>query len=140
MPKNKKGGKKFKRGKKSRMDDDKKIQCADQTEGQMYALVTKALGDRRFDVLCMDGKNRMCHVAGRMKKRSFVRVNDVVLISVRDFEPAKGDIILKYDVSQASRLDNEGELTLYDGTKSLISGVTLANDDEEDDAIIFEDI
>ena len=47
---------------------------------------------------------RMCHVCGKMRKRVWVMVGDIVLVSLRDFQDAKGDIILKYNSDEAKNL------------------------------------
>ena len=57
-------------------------------------------------VFCNDGKQRVCHIRGGMRKRVWMKAGDLVLISPRDFEKKpevgsseleKGDIIAKYD-------------------------------------------
>jgi len=37
------------------------------TEGQEYALVTKLLGNRRVQLKCMDGKDRLGRIRGNSK-------------------------------------------------------------------------
>ena len=96
MPKIKgKGGKKNKRAKGGNADFQKR-ELIFKEDGQEYGQILKMLGNGRCDVQCMDGKKRLCHVCGKMRKRVWVMVGDVVLVSLRDFQDAKGDIILKY--------------------------------------------
>ena len=86
MPKNKgKGGKKFRRGKHTNETDRTLLLC-DKEENQCYGLVTKTLGNGRFDVNCYEqdeNKNfimtaRQCLVRGNMRKKVWVNVNDLV--------------------------------------------------------------
>ncbi len=95
MPRgNKKGGKKHKRGKK---DYNEANTLRLKEDGQEYAQITACKGNCRFDVICFDGKQRMATVCGTMRKRKFVNMNDVVLVSLRDFQDNKCDIIDIYD-------------------------------------------
>ena len=55
MPNNK-GGKKFKKGKKSRdFNDKKQLIKKDPEEAQVYAQVINPKGNGRFELLCCDG-------------------------------------------------------------------------------------
>jgi initiation factor 1A len=92
MVKNKKGGKKSRRTK--HIHDDIAIDY--KTDGQEYGQVIKLLGNNRLQVYCFDGTNRMCNIRGKMRKRIFINKDDIVLVSLRDFQDEKGDIIHKY--------------------------------------------
>lgn len=105
MP-NKKGGKNYKKGKHA-TEAPIVYECL---EGQMYARVIKVLGNCNMLVYCNDGRERICHIRGNMRKKVWMGTGDMVLISVRDFgnekagELGKGDICAKYDPSVISRL------------------------------------
>lgn len=43
-----------------------------------YAQVTRMLGNGRLEALCFDGKTRLAHIRGKMRKR--VWVNAVLLL------------------------------------------------------------
>lgn len=110
MPKgNQKGGKKHKRNKNQNFEA-KELRKADPNEGQVYAKITKCKGNCRFDVHCTDGKERMAIMCGAMKKRKFVNMGDIVLVSLRDFQDDVCDIIDSYDENQAKRLKDMKEL------------------------------
>ena len=95
MPRgNKKGGKKHKRGKKD-YDETRVLRIKE--DGQEYAQITACKGNCRFDVTCCDGICRIANLCGAMRKRKFVNMRDVVLISKRDFQDNKCDIIDIYD-------------------------------------------
>ena len=64
--------------------------------GEEYARVTRMLGNNRVEASCFDGVTRRCHIPGRLQRRVWIRVDDVVLVCVRDFQPSKGDVLLKY--------------------------------------------
>ena len=81
-------------------------------EGTHYGRVLRNLGHMNLLVYCNDGRQRICHIRGAMRKRGWVNVGDIVLVSYRDFEVGmykevgeeKGDILHKYDASDHSRL------------------------------------
>tara|TARA_B100000214_G_C23688724_1_gene499820 strand:+ start:136 stop:585 length:450 start_codon:yes stop_codon:yes gene_type:complete len=98
---NKKGGKKHKRGKKDGYET-KALRLKE--DGQEYAQIKALKGNCRFDVFCFDGKERMATLCGTMRKRKFVNLNDVVLVSLRDFQDQKCDIIDSYDDNQVRAL------------------------------------
>ena len=113
MP-NKKGGKKFKKGKKTRDFNDKKLLIKkDSEESQEYAQVVNPKGNGRFELLCCDGgKVRQGTVCGQMRKRVWVNRSDLVLISKWEgmSDDSKCSIIHKYSEDEARRLLKEGEL------------------------------
>jgi len=79
----------------------------------ILGIVDKNFGYTRMQVVCQDGHRRICRVRGKMKKRNWVRVGDVVLISPWDFEyEQKGDIIFRYTQNQASWLREQGLLKI----------------------------
>ncbi|KAL0243389.1 hypothetical protein GEMRC1_005950 [Eukaryota sp. GEM-RC1] len=52
----------------------------------------------------------LCHIRGKLRKRSFIRVTDVVLISLRDYEDNKADIFHKYTEDEIQTLKQMKEL------------------------------
>lgn len=99
-------------------------------KGEDYGKIVENCGDRRFMVLCGDMITRMCHVCGRMKKRIWVNVGDLVVVSVRDFEPTKGDINHCYSPAEASVLESQGKIP-----EGLLTAT--AGKEEEEDAYDF---
>ena len=105
MP-NIKGGKKHKRNKKQNNFGEKTLRLKD--EGQEYAQIKKCNGNCRFDVLCFDGKERKAIMCGKMRKKKFVHTNDIVLVSIREWQDGICDIIDNYDVNLARKLKDKG--------------------------------
>jgi translation initiation factor 1A len=79
-------------------------------EGQEYAKVLKMLGNGRLSAYCFDGIERMCHIRGKLKKKVWIGVNDIILISLRDFQDGKADILSKYSDQDIRQLVKMGEL------------------------------
>jgi hypothetical protein len=44
------------------------------------------LGNGQLEAKCFDGKTRMCHIRGKMKKKVWVNQGDIILLSLRDFQ------------------------------------------------------
>lgn len=69
-----------------------------------YAQVLKKLGNGRFECQCFDGRTRLCVIRGNMRKKVWVDKNDYVLVSLRNFQDHKADIIHKYTVLEAQEV------------------------------------
>ena len=102
-----KGGKKHKRNKNYNIEN-KALRIKE--EGQEYAQITNCKGNCRFDVICSDGKNRAAILCGSMRKRKYVQLNDIVLVSLRDFQDDVCDIIDNYDENNARKLKETNKL------------------------------
>ncbi|KAF2237853.1 nucleic acid-binding protein [Viridothelium virens] len=109
MPKNKgKGGKNRRRGKNE--NDNEKRELTFKEEGQEYAQVLKMLGNGRLEALCFDGTQRKAHIRGKLRKKVWINGGDIILLSLREYQDGKGDVILKYSADEARSLKAYGEL------------------------------
>jgi len=109
MPKNKgKGGKNRRRGKNE--NDDVKRELVFKEDGQEYAQVIKMLGNGRLEAKCFDGTTRLAHIRGKLRKKVWVNQGDIILLSLREFQDGKGDVLLKYSADEARSLKAYGEL------------------------------
>jgi translation initiation factor 1A len=104
-----KGGKNFKKAKNYEIVD--KRQIIYKTEGQEYALITKMLGNGRCECKCYDGRTRLGHIRGKMHKRVWICIGDTVLVSLRDYQDDKADIIHKYTSEETKTLISYNEIT-----------------------------
>ncbi|KAH0789962.1 eukaryotic translation initiation factor 1A-like [Histomonas meleagridis] len=99
-------------------------------EMQTYAMVIKALGDRRFQCICKDGKERQCKIRGKFRGRLFITLHDILLISLREDDSDKADIIQKYRPDEIHELKKLGEFTDRDfNNEEDDGGATGADDD-----------
>lgn len=109
MPKNKgKGGKNRRRGKND--NESEKRELLYKEESQEYAQVLRMLGNGRLEAHCFDGVKRLCHIRGKMRKRVWINSGDIILISLRDYQDSKADVIGKYTPDEARSLKAQGEL------------------------------
>ena len=108
MPKAKgKGGKNRRRGKN---DGDDKRELVFKDESQEYAQVLRMLGNGRLEAMCFDGEKRLAHIRGKMRKKVWINNSDIILLSLREFEDGKADVIQKYTPDEARSLKQHGEL------------------------------
>lgn len=79
----------------------------------VLGIAVKLLGFDRILVKCQDGNERLCRIRGKMKRRVWIRVGDIVVVSPWDFQSGKrGDVIWRYTRSQAELLRKKGYLTI----------------------------
>ena len=130
MPKNfGKGGNKRKKSKKP-LQETREFRFKEECEE--YARIIKLLGDGRFQCTCSDGVDRIAHLRHKMWKKVWLKCGDVVLISLRDYEPEKCDIIDKYTEKEIAKLLKNAEI------KENLLGEEEAKKIGEDD-VLFED-
>jgi translation initiation factor 1A len=95
------------------------------------------LGNCRLDGQCFDGKKRLCHIRGNMRKKVWISVGDIILVSLREFEDDKCDVILKYSSDEARSLKAYGELP--DSIKVNEGPDLIDGEGEEDIGFDFDD-
>lgn len=109
MPKNKgKGGKNRRRGKNQNEPDKRELVFKE--DEQEYAKVLKMLGNGRVECFCFDSQIRLAHIRGKMRKKVWINVGDIILVGLRDYQDDKCDVILKYTADEARNLKTYGEL------------------------------
>jgi len=88
----------------------------------VMGIAIKMLGGDHILVKCQDGKQRICRVRGKLKRRVWIRKGDIVLVSPWDFQSdVKGDIIWRYKRNQSEWLMRKGYLRreFYSPTKGV---------------------
>ncbi len=84
-------------------------------EYEVLGVAEKLLGYDRILVRCLDGFTRLCRIRGKMKRRTWIRINDVVLVAPWDFQSEKrGDITYRYRRNQVEWLRSNGYLKSID--------------------------
>ncbi len=137
MGKKNSGGKKFKQQKKA---SNKTRELVYREDNQSYARIIKTLGDSRFECECLDlNETKIGHMRGAFRKRVWMGVGDIVLVSMRDFDEKKCDIIHKYTTEEAMMLKTLGEIDMSVNIQATSLEISNENLDSNDD-IFFEDI
>ena len=146
MPKNKIGGKNFKKGKKGGFGDGERT-LLEKTEGQAYALVTKLNGNSMINCKIFTDSDSSGNFNSRdvigvirpglKKKRMFINANNVILVCLRDFEPGKVDVVYSYKTHEARKLNRMGKIpdncfSFVGGTEEDAGENNMFKDDESD--------
>ncbi len=134
MPKNTgMGGNKRKKGKKQ-VQEDRELRYKEESEE--YAQIIKILGDGRFQCKCADGVDRIAHVRGKMRKRTWLANGDIILVSIREFEPEKCDVVEKYKEKEVAKLKSVGEIP---DTMVLVNSGEKEEKNDDEGGIVLED-
>lgn len=80
---------------------------------EVLGISEKLLGNDHILVRCQDGATRLCRIKGKMKRKVWVRLNDIVLVAPWEFQTDKrGDIVWRYKSNQADWLRSSGYLKM----------------------------
>ena len=92
----------------------------------------------------------MAHIRGKLRKRVWIGVGDIILVSLRDFQDDQCDVIKKSNIDEARQLKSIGELpenarineAAFDDEEDADAGFEFgaASEDEEDDKLDDLDI
>ncbi|MHA1754051.1 MAG: translation initiation factor eIF-1A [Candidatus Odinarchaeia archaeon] len=78
-------------------------------EGELVGEVIQLLGHDKLRVRCSDGYVRICRIPGRMRKRTWIKEGDIVLVVPWDFQyENRGDIVWRYTRGQVQWLEKKG--------------------------------
>lgn len=78
-------------------------------EGEVFGRVEMMLGGDKLKVICEDGKTRICRIPGKLRKKTWVLVGDLVLIQPWKVQSdERGDVIFKYTPTQVGWLKRKG--------------------------------
>jgi translation initiation factor 1A len=100
-------------GKKKVLSEGELNQLVVPSANDVLGVAIKLLGYDRILVKCQDGKERLCRIRGKMKRRVWIREGDVVLVSPWDFQSDKrGDLFWRYTRAQAEMLRKKGYITI----------------------------
>ncbi len=78
-------------------------------ESEILGIVTGLVGGSRVRVDCLDGKERICRIPGKIRKRVWVKENDYVIIKPWAVGgEGKGDLVWRYTHMQVDWLKRKG--------------------------------
>ena len=82
-------------------------------KGEVLGVVDQMLGAGRMKVRCTDGKERICSVPGKFKRRLWIKMGMVVLVEPWEIKgDERGNIIYRYSRTQTKWLIDNGYMTL----------------------------
>jgi len=78
-------------------------------EGEMLGIVELMLGSDKLRVQCDDGKERIVRIPGKLRKRVWIRVGDLIVIRPwKVMSDRRADVIWRYTKTQARWLQKKG--------------------------------
>jgi translation initiation factor 1A len=139
-----KGGSGHKKLKNSTTDNKDTRELVFKEHGQDYALIMDMLGSGRCKAMCSsDETERLCIIRGSLRKKRthFIRRNDIVLVSLREYQDGKADIIHVYSNEEVRMLINYEEIS-QKFVIPLSYSQTYKDTQEvkDDENVVFEDI
>ena len=116
-----------------------------QEEGEIYASVTKMLGNGMCYVDCIDShglKQRLCIIRnkfrGRGKRNNVVSTGSLVLVGLREWETKKEGTLEKCDLIEIYNSNDKERLkSSVDLNWDLIKSIQEKSDQEDDDVFTF---
>ena len=80
-------------------------------EGELFGRVLKMLGGENVMVKCTDGVTRRGRIRGKLKRRVWIRDNDIVIIAPWDFKQnEQGDIVWRFTLPQMEWLKDNNHI------------------------------
>ena len=79
--------------------------------GHVLGKVVSLIGSGWATVRCTDGPTRKCRVRGKLRRKIWVRLNDLVLVEPWPFQKDHGEILFRYTQNQYDYLVSNGYLT-----------------------------
>ena len=95
----------YKKNKKANWNEEQKITRVKLPRGsEVLGIIEQRLGGNKVLVNCFDGKTRNCRVPGRLKRKLWLRPENVVIIEPWEFNKDRGDVIFKYRPNEVNWL------------------------------------
>jgi translation initiation factor 1A len=81
-------------------------------EGELFGRVLKMMGGENVMIKCDDNLTRRGRIRGKLKRRVWIRDNDIVIIAPWDFkEKERGDIVWRFTLPQVQWLKDNNHIT-----------------------------
>ena len=109
----KKKGKKGKYGKKygNQVDETNlRVTLPYKPKGEMFAVAETFQGGSRLQLICEEGERRMGRIPGKLRRRMWVRENDLLIVVPWSFQDSKADVKFRYTPTQTSNLKRKGKI------------------------------
>ncbi len=82
-------------------------------EGELFGRVIKMMGGENVLVKCTDGITRRGRIRGKLKRRVWIRDNDIVIIAPWGFgDEDRGDILWRYTLPQVEWLKQNEKIPI----------------------------
>ncbi len=89
----------------------KEIRLPVKDEGELFGRVLKMMGGENVMVKCTDDVTRRGRIRGKLKRRVWIRDNDIVIIAPWDFSGGdRGDILWRFTLPQVEWLKQNNHI------------------------------
>ena len=79
-------------------------------KGEMFAVAETFQGGSRLQLICEDGERRMGRIPGKLRRRMWVRENDLLIVVPWSFQDSKADVKFRYTPTQTSNLKRKRKI------------------------------
>ena len=79
-------------------------------KGEMFGVAESFQGGSRLQVICEDGVRRMGRIPGKLRRRMWVRENDLLIVVPWSFQDSKADVKFRYTPTQTANLKRRGKI------------------------------
>ena len=102
--------KKPKKGQKQQDETNLRVTLPYKPKGEMFAVAETFQGGSRLQLICEDGERRMGRIPGKLRRRMWVRENDLLIVVPWSFQDSKADVKFRYTPTQTSNLKRRGKI------------------------------
>ena len=102
--------KKSKKGQSQNEDGNLRVTLPYKQKGEMFAVAETFQGGSRLQLICEDGERRMGRIPGKLRRRMWVRENDLLIVVPWSFQDSKADVKFRYTPTQTSNLKRRGKI------------------------------
>ncbi len=80
-------------------------------EGIIFGVVLRMLGGNHIEAQCADGVKRMVRIPGKIRRRQWVRIGDIVAVEPwYGMDEVKADLKIRYKANEIRALEKRGWL------------------------------
>ena len=79
-------------------------------KGEMFAVAETFQGGSRLQLICEDGERRMGRIPGKLRRRMWVRENDLLIVVPWSFQDSIADVKFRYTPTQTANLKKLGKI------------------------------
>lgn len=103
---------------------------------QEYGKISKLLGDRRINVILADNTEVLAIIPGKFRKRCWMKVNDIIIVSKREFQEDRWDVCYKYNDDEIRQLAKEKEIpnSFLDNNITSTTDIFIDSEEENQDS------
>jgi len=108
----KKGAKRVKSKKKTGGEGDValRVSLPYKPKGEIFAVAETFQGGSRLQIICEDGIRRMGRIPGKLRRRMWIRENDLLIVIPWSFQDSKADVKFRYTPTQTANLKRRGKI------------------------------